>query len=144
MQYRNILICALSLTATSALAAGTLSFSEIDTDGDGRISADEASAAKLSFAAMDTDADGEISVAEFDAAGLPEEPSTASSELSTGAAGAGSSASTGTTYGGSGSSSTLPGHQSQDPSIGGIGEGEAAGGGVRGMDDPRAFHQQSD
>jgi len=82
MKYRNILICALSLAATPALAAGTLSFSEIDTDGDGRISADEASAADLSFAAMDIDADGEISVAEFDAAGMPANASGAVGTLS--------------------------------------------------------------
>lgn len=146
MKYRSALICALSLAAAPALAA-TLSFSEIDTDGDGRISSEEASAANLGFAAMDVDADGEISMEEFQAAGVSastSDPASSSSSASAEAAGAGSAAGTGmssgTTYGGSDSSSstgTLPGKQSEDPSVGGDGEGDIAGGGIEALDNPK-------
>lgn len=59
----------LLLTALPAFAATPLTFEEVDTDGDGLISADEAAAVEgLDFDAADTDKDGTLSIDEYDIA----------------------------------------------------------------------------
>ena len=57
------------LVALPAFAAAPLSFEEVDTDGDGLVSADEAAnVAGLDFDAADTDQDGTLTVDEYEIA----------------------------------------------------------------------------
>jgi len=66
---RIIILPALLLAAAFAFAATPLTFEEVDTDGDGLISADEAATIEnLDFNAADGDNDGTLSVDEFDIA----------------------------------------------------------------------------
>lgn len=59
----------LLLAALPAFAAAPLSFEEVDTDGDGLVSADEAAnVAGLDFDAADTDQDGTLSIDEYEIA----------------------------------------------------------------------------
>lgn len=59
----------LLLVALPAFAAAPLSFEEVDTDGDGLVSADEAAnVAGLDFDAADTDQDGTLTVDEYEIA----------------------------------------------------------------------------
>lgn len=66
---RTLILPALLLAALPTLAAATLTFEEVDTDGDGLISADEAASVEdLDFNAADGDNDGTLSVDEYDIA----------------------------------------------------------------------------
>ena len=66
---RTFFLPALLFVAFSAFAAAPLTFEEVDTDGDGLISADEAASVEgLDFDAADADADGTLSVDEYDIA----------------------------------------------------------------------------
>ncbi len=66
---RIVILPALLLAAAFAFAATPLTFEEVDTDGDGLISADEAATIeKLDFNAADSDNDGTLSVDEYDIA----------------------------------------------------------------------------
>lgn len=66
---RTLLLPALLLAALPAFAAAPLTFEEVDTDGDGLISADEAASVEgLDFNAADGDNDGTLSVDEYDIA----------------------------------------------------------------------------
>ncbi len=66
---RILMLPILLLSAFSAFAAAPLTFEEVDTDGDGLISADEAASVEgLDFNAADTDNDGTLSVDEYDIA----------------------------------------------------------------------------
>ncbi len=59
----------LLLAALPVFAAAPLAFEEVDTDGDGLISADEAAAVEgLDFETADSDKDGTLSVDEYDIA----------------------------------------------------------------------------
>lgn len=59
----------LMLTTLSVFAATPLTFEEVDTDGDGLVSADEAATVEeLDFDAADMDKDGTLSVDEYDVA----------------------------------------------------------------------------
>jgi hypothetical protein len=59
----------LLLAALSAIAAPPLTFEEVDTDGDGLISADEAASVEgLDFNAADGDNDGTLTVDEYEIA----------------------------------------------------------------------------
>lgn len=66
---RTAILPILLLTALPAFAATPLTFEEVDTDGDGLISADEAATVEtLDFDTADTDQDGTLSVDEYDIA----------------------------------------------------------------------------
>ncbi|MFZ1641729.1 MAG: EF-hand domain-containing protein [Candidatus Contendobacter sp.] len=66
---RALILPALLLVALPAFAAAPLTFEEVDTDGDGLISADEAASVEgLDFNAADGDNDGTLSVDEYDIA----------------------------------------------------------------------------
>jgi hypothetical protein len=66
---RTPILQVLLLAALPTLAAATLTFEEVDTDGDGLISADEAASVEdLDFNAADGDNDGTLSVDEYDIA----------------------------------------------------------------------------
>lgn len=66
---RALIVPVLLLVALPVFAATPLTFEEVDTDGDGLISADEAASVEgLDFDAADTDADGTLSVDEYDIA----------------------------------------------------------------------------
>ena len=66
---RALIVPVLLLAALPVFAAAPLSFEEVDTDGDGLISADEAASVEgLDFDAADADADGTLSVDEYDIA----------------------------------------------------------------------------
>ena len=66
---RAFLLLIVLLAALSARAAAPLTFEEVDTDGDGLISADEAANVEgLDFNAADGDNDGTLSVDEYDIA----------------------------------------------------------------------------
>jgi len=66
---RTLILPALLLAALPAFAAAPLTFEEVDTDGDGLISADEAASVEgLDFNAADGDNDGTLSVDEYDIA----------------------------------------------------------------------------
>jgi hypothetical protein len=66
---RIILLSVLLLVTLSALAVVPLTFEEVDTDGDGLVSADEAASVEgLDFNAADGDNDGTLSVDEYDIA----------------------------------------------------------------------------
>ncbi len=66
---RILIVPVLLLAALPVFAAAPLTFEEVDTDGDGLISADEAASVEgLDFDAADTDADGTLSVDEYDIA----------------------------------------------------------------------------
>ena len=66
---RALLLSILLLAAFTTLAAAPLTFEEVDTDGDGLISADEAANVEgLDFNAADSDNDGTLSVDEYDIA----------------------------------------------------------------------------
>ena len=66
---RIILLSILLLVAFSAFAATPLTFEEVDTDGDGLVSADEAASVEgLDFNAADGDNNGTLSVDEYDIA----------------------------------------------------------------------------
>lgn len=78
MKHPTVLAYILILTATPAFAAGssysgskngppTLSFDQLDADGDGRLSEAEAEMATFTFLDMDLNRDGEISREEFSA-----------------------------------------------------------------------------
>ncbi|MBL8259886.1 MAG: hypothetical protein JNM60_08780 [Candidatus Competibacteraceae bacterium] len=71
---RTFFLAALLAAACSAFAAAPLTFEEVDTDGDGLISADEAASVEgLDFDAADSDGDGTLTVDEYEIAveGLP-------------------------------------------------------------------------
>ena len=71
---RALIVPVLLLLALPVFAAAPLTFEELDTDGDGLISADEAASVEgLDFDAADADADGTLSVDEYDIA-VEEEP----------------------------------------------------------------------
>ncbi|MDS4027020.1 MAG: hypothetical protein RKO25_08590 [Candidatus Contendobacter sp.] len=66
---RALLLSILLLATFTTLAAAPLTFEEVDTDGDGLISADEAANVEgLDFNAADSDNDGTLSVDEYDIA----------------------------------------------------------------------------
>jgi len=66
---RALMLSTLLLIALPAFAAPPLTFEEVDTDGDGLISADEAASVEgLEFSAADADNDGTLSVDEYDIA----------------------------------------------------------------------------
>ncbi|MCP5452120.1 MAG: hypothetical protein H6972_16510 [Gammaproteobacteria bacterium] len=66
---RALIVPVLLLVALPVFAATPLTFEEVDTDGDGLISADEAASVEgLDFDAADADADGTLSVDEYDIA----------------------------------------------------------------------------
>lgn len=66
---RPVILPILLLTALSVFAATPLTFEEVDTDGDGLVSADEAATVEgLDFDAADTDKDGTLSIDEYDMA----------------------------------------------------------------------------
>lgn len=66
---RTLILPVLLLAALPAFAAAPLTFEEVDTDGDGLISADEAANVEgLDFNAADGDNDGTLSVDEYDIA----------------------------------------------------------------------------
>ncbi|QQS55912.1 MAG: hypothetical protein IPM89_12490 [Candidatus Competibacteraceae bacterium] len=66
---RALIVLVLLLVALPVFAATPLTFEEVDTDGDGLISADEAASVDgLDFDEADTDADGTLSVDEYDIA----------------------------------------------------------------------------
>lgn len=63
---RTAILPILLLTALPVFAAAPLTFEEVDTDGDGLISADEAASVEgLNFDAADTDKDGTLVVDEY-------------------------------------------------------------------------------
>ena len=63
---RPAILPILLLTAWPVFAAAPLAFEEVDKDGDGLVSADEAATVeRLNFAAADTDQDGKLSVDEY-------------------------------------------------------------------------------
>lgn len=79
-----ILPIILLLFALPVFAAPPLTFEEVDTDGDGLISADEAASVEgLDFNAADSDNDGTLSVDEYDIAmeKLSQSASPASTQL---------------------------------------------------------------
>lgn len=66
---RTAILPILLLAALPVFAAAPLTFEEVDTDGDGLISADEAATVKeLDFDAADTDKDGTLGIDEYDIA----------------------------------------------------------------------------
>ena len=66
---RTFFLPALLFVAFSAFAAAPLTFEEVDTDGDGLISADEAASVEgLDFDAADSDSDGTLTVDEYEIA----------------------------------------------------------------------------
>jgi len=66
---RTLILPVLLLAALPTFAAAALTFEEVDTDGDGLISADEAANVEgLDFNAADGDNDGTLSVDEYDIA----------------------------------------------------------------------------
>ncbi|MDG4595882.1 MAG: hypothetical protein P9F75_09365 [Candidatus Contendobacter sp.] len=66
---RALILPVLLLVTLSAFAAAPLTFEEVDTDGDGLISADEAANVEgLDFNAADGDNDGTLSVDEYEIA----------------------------------------------------------------------------
>lgn len=66
---RALILSALLLVALPIVAAAPLTFEEVDTDGDGLISADEAASVEgLDFNTADGDNDGTLSVDEYDIA----------------------------------------------------------------------------
>lgn len=66
---RTFVLPALLLVALPAIAAAPLTFEEVDTDGDGLISADEAANVEgLDFNAADGDNDGTLTVDEYEIA----------------------------------------------------------------------------
>lgn len=66
---RIVILSALLLVALATFAAAPLTFEEVDTDGDGLVSADEAASVEgLDFNAADGDNDGTLSVDEYDIA----------------------------------------------------------------------------
>lgn len=66
---RALLLSILLLVALPALAMIPPTFEEVDVDGDGLISADEAASVEgLDFTAADADGDGTLSVDEYDIA----------------------------------------------------------------------------
>ena len=66
---RALIVAVLLLAALPVFAAAPLTFEEVDTDGDGLISADEAASVEgLDFDTADADADGTLSVDEYDIA----------------------------------------------------------------------------
>lgn len=79
---RALVLSALLFIAFPTLAAAPLTFEEVDTDGDGLISADEAASVEgLNFDDADADHDGTLSVDEYEIAvenlaPLPEEDQT--------------------------------------------------------------------
>ena len=83
---RAFVLSALLLIAFPTLAAAPLTFEEVDTDGDGLISADEAASVEgLNFDDADADHDGTLSVDEYEIAvenlaPLPEEDQTGDSQ----------------------------------------------------------------
>ena len=79
---RALIVPVLLLVALPVFAATPLTFEEVDTDGDGLISADEAASVEgLDFDAADTDADGTLSVDEYDIAVAKLPPVTESDSL---------------------------------------------------------------
>ena len=66
---RIIILSALLLVTLSAFKIASSTFEEVDTDGDGLVSADEAASLEaLNFNAADGDNDGALSVDEYDIA----------------------------------------------------------------------------
>jgi hypothetical protein len=66
---RPLVLSALLLVVFSAAASAPLTFEEVDTDGDGLISADEAASVEgLDFNAADGDNDGTLTVDEYEIA----------------------------------------------------------------------------
>ncbi|MDG4553996.1 MAG: EF-hand domain-containing protein [Candidatus Competibacter sp.] len=66
---RALIVAVLLLAALPVFATAPLTFEEVDTDGDGLISADEAASVEgLDFDAADADADGTLSVDEYEIA----------------------------------------------------------------------------
>ena len=66
---RSAILPILLLTALPVFAATPLTFEEVDTDGDGLVSADEAATVEgLDFDAADMDKDGTLSIDEYDIA----------------------------------------------------------------------------
>ncbi len=66
---RTLVLSALLLVSFSVLASTPLTFEEVDTDGDGLISADEAASVEgLDFNAADSDNDGTLTVDEYEIA----------------------------------------------------------------------------
>ncbi len=66
---RTVILPILLLAALPVFAAAPLTFEEVDTDGDGLVSADEAATVEaLDFDAADTNEDGTLSVDEYDIA----------------------------------------------------------------------------
>lgn len=66
---RPVILPILLLAALPVFAAAPLTFEEVDTDGDGLISADEAATIEgLDFDAADADQDGTLSVDEYEIA----------------------------------------------------------------------------
>lgn len=66
---RTLVLSILLLATPPAFAAAPLTFEEVDTDGDGLISADEAASVEgLDFNAADGDNDGTLTVDEYDIA----------------------------------------------------------------------------
>lgn len=66
---RTLILPVLLLAALPVFAATPLTFEEVDTDGDGLVSADEAANVEgLDFNAADGDNDGTLSVDEYDIA----------------------------------------------------------------------------
>ena len=66
---RPAILPILLLTALPVFAATSLTFEEVDTDGDGLVSADEAATVEgLVFDTADTDQDGTLSIDEYDIA----------------------------------------------------------------------------
>lgn len=66
---RALIVAVLLLAALPVFAAAPLTFEEVDTDGDGLISADEAASVEgLDFDTADADADGTLSVDEYEIA----------------------------------------------------------------------------
>lgn len=62
------ILVALSLAALASAPAFAATFEEVDANGDGMISAEEAAQVGLEAAAADTNGDGAIDQSEFDAA----------------------------------------------------------------------------
>ena len=66
---RPAILPILLLTALPIFAATALTFEEVDTDGDGLVSADEAATVEdLDFDVADVDKDGTLSIDEYDIA----------------------------------------------------------------------------
>jgi EF hand len=66
---RTLSLLALSLVTLAAAAQGLPSFEEVDVNGDGQISRQEAAAIEaLDFTAVDTNQDGTLSKEEYEAA----------------------------------------------------------------------------